>query len=288
LTRRAIQCALLIAGLSLGACQQAEVVDDGPPVDVEALRQKHNARAEKIEQFWSRAVVEARWTDADGEKHFEQGDGPLIVRKPTDVALAIGKLGETFLWLGSGAERYWLFELKPPQGQPPTAYVGRFGEPLRTDIALPLPIRPDALIDLLGITTIANNPSLQPVADSSGVTFIVSNPELEDGPRIYIRLDANTALPQHVTLTDSYGMILLHAELDQYEPLKLDGAAPGSWPKLPTRIAVTSEQYDAELTLFLSSLNDGKARGKVKDAQFDFDTLKNALKPEKIQSLNRE
>jgi len=161
--------------------------------------------------------------------------------------------------------------------------VGRFGEPLRTDIALPLPIRPDALIDLLGITTIANNPSLQPVADSSGVTFIVSDPELEDGPRGYIRLDANTARPQHVTLTDAYGMILLHAELDQY-----DGAAPGSWPKLPTRIVVTSEQYDAELTLFLSSLTDGKARGKVKDAQFDFDTLKNALKPEKIQSLNRE
>lgn len=281
--------ALLASCMVLIGCQSAAKTDDAVTVDVNALREAHNRRVAKIEQFWSRAVLEARWTDAAGEKHYEQGDGPLIVRRPAELALAIGKLGETFLWLGANGERYWLFDLHPPQGEPTAAYVGRFDQfTEQTAAKLPIPIRPDRLISLLGITALpgADEQAPIPTVDDAGATFIIPLGDSLDGPRMYLRLDAADARPQHVTITHADGVILLHAALDAYQPLQRAGSPPGDWPDLPTRITVTSEPYDATLTLHLDAPTDGKTHDKVKDAQFDFDTLVKMLRPRKVVSLD--
>ncbi|QNN23707.1 hypothetical protein HED60_15985 [Planctomycetales bacterium ZRK34] len=280
-----LQCLVLIG------CQSTPKTNEPVHVDVDALREAQNRRVAMIDQIWSRSVLEVRWTDTDGDKHYEQGDGPLIIRKPAELALAVGKLGETFLWLGADGERYWLFDLHPPNDQPKTAYLGRFDQFTEQAAAkLPIPIRPDRLISLLGITPLpaANEQSPIPLTDDTSATFMIPQGNALDGPRMYLRIDAASSLPSHVTVVDELGRILLHARLDQYEPLKRDGAPPGAWPALPTRITVTSEQYDATLTLHLDSPTDGKARDKVKDAQFDFDTLVKMLRPEKIESLDAE
>lgn len=276
--------------LFMFGCKSGQKTDQTPvKFNVDDLIERHNARAAKIEQLWSRVVLEAKWTDEKGHHHFEQGDGPMIVRKPHDLALSIGKLGETFYWLGCDADQFWLFEMHPPDDQPTTAYYGRFADFTQQAAAkLPIPLRPDRLIDLLGITALPADVTtvIPPVVDATGATFIMPLGDSPDDPqrggRIYIRLDGRTALPEHVTITAPDGRMLLSAKLGKYQPMHIDNAPPGAFPDLPTFITVTSDEQNAQLTLHISDATDGRAAHRVKDAQFDFDTLLHAMNPKQV------
>lgn len=254
-----------------------------PAVSASELREAYNQRADRIERFWAHSVVEVDWVDAEGDAHFEQGDGPLIVRKPDEFALAVGKLGNTILWLGRNAERYWLFELKPPKGQPATAYVGRIDEldgvgPRR----LPLPIRPDQLIELLGVTPLPDGLTVTRPAEQPGL-YQVLGPSVPGQARTYWWLNAELRPVRIGFIDPADGQVIAEAQLSEYRDLTMVGQPPGAWPYVPGRVEIRVPRSRASLRLFLSDVtNDPK---KFRDAQFDFEALVKALKPQRIEVI---
>jgi hypothetical protein len=247
----------------------------------------HNQRVAMVPRMWSRAIVELRWADEDGDLHYEQGDGPLILRRPSDTALAIGKLGKTRLWLGSNEHRYWLFHL----GDERVAYVGRTA---LADQALdrkdyPLPVRPDRLVDLLGLTPLPTDLPTQPQVfqRSDGlrqVTLAAGNATgLAAGWSKQMRFDTQHRLVW-LEWRRPDGSLALSAKLDRYQRMAIDGRPPGAWPYVPGYLDIRLPARQARVTLTIADAQSGE--GKIKDTQFDFAQLIEALNIEAIGDLD--
>ena len=101
---------LTLPGCKTGGPVDAAAPPDRPPPTYPEFRQRWNANARHLDRLWARSTVAVRWTDRDGEKHYEQGDGHLQVRDRSSFALSIGKLGEVLLWFGGDDDRYWLLD----------------------------------------------------------------------------------------------------------------------------------------------------------------------------------
>jgi len=285
------------AALFIAACEAPPRAADAPgnetpapaAVDAGAVIARHNDRVRRLNQMWSRAVVEVEWVDEKGKARFEQGDGPLILRKPHELALAVGKLGNTMYWLGSDAGRYWLLQLDPPDGEPRAAYVGHHGPAAEAELKrMPLPIRPDLLMQLMGVSTV-------PLPDDdAGVKVAQSDPEAvvahiesrqTPGMR-ELRFDPAKARLQRVVIHDEEGRVIAEAELSRYKTVELRGVPLGGWPEIPHRIELRLPRRQATATLFLSQTTDGRADEKVRDAQFDLERLLRAFRIDRVELID--
>jgi hypothetical protein len=287
---RALQLAamalLLGLGLMIGCQEQKRVELPAEPLQTlsaSEIRQAYNRRVGRIDRFWARSVVEVDWVDAEGKSHFEQGDGPLIVRKPAEFALAVGKLGNTILWLGRDAERYWLLELKPPGDQPATAYVGRIDELDRMDgRSSPLPIRADRLIELLGVTPLPEEITVTQPADQPGLYQVVGA-QGPGEPTIYWWLDRQLR-PVRIGFVDAVTkQVVAEAKLSGEEEVRLVPQTTTGNPEIAGRIEIRMPARRATMRLFLSDATTKP--DKFRDAQFDFESLVKSLKPQRVQVL---
>jgi hypothetical protein len=258
-------------------------------VDAGETIARHNDRVRRLNRMWSRAVVEIDWVDAKGKARFEQGDGPLILRKPHELALAVGKLGNTMYWLGSDADRYWLLQLDPPKDKPRTAYVGHHGPGAEADLErMPLPIRPDLLMQVMGISTVAL-PSEDPGVNiaQADTEAVVLHIESADSPGMReLTFDPAKARLQRVVIRDGDGEVIAEAGLSRYKTVELRGVPKGGWPEIPHRIEVRLPRRQATATLFLSQTTDGRAEDKVRDAQFDLERLLRAFRIDRVEVID--
>ncbi len=259
----------------------------GPGMPLEQLLDRHNQRAAAVDRLWSRVVVEMHWVDEQGKKRFEQGnDSKLIIRKPGELALAIGGFDEIVLWAGCDATRYWLMYLRPPEGEPRTAYVGKRG---RANAKLrfgDLPVTPDLLLPLLGLEPIRN-------IDADGTTIehdkqqtIITLPAEKRlaGHRLRYVFDRRNAQPSRTELLNADGVVVLHTRLWDWKPRQTQGIDRSGWPYVPTRIAFTVPADQSRVKLSLTDLTDGVRYNKIKDVQFDFERL---VKIQKVTRLVR-
>lgn len=283
----------LIVPISVMGCRTTDKPGEpvAPPMPYEPLRAAYNARTSRVEQMWARAVVELRWTDPQNKKHFEQGDGPLIIRKPGRMALAVGKLGNTIKWLGSDGQRYWLLDLEPPAGQPRTAHIGRLDRFDPASQRAPLPIRPDHLLLLMGLDDLPPLPDGGVYAADEDARPVVMLPISASPTRMLkLTLDRDLVRPVRSAIVEKLGeddwRTLVEATLDNYEPLPLHHKPPGAWPAVPHRMTVTMPGREASVQVFLERATDGKADNKVRDQQFDLESLIAALKIERVNDLD--
>lgn len=276
---------LVVAGLC--GCQKAKDRKGAtdvplPPMTYAQIAESYNARVERVQTLWVRSVVEIRWKDKDGKKHFEQGDGPLIIRKPSELALAIGKLGNTRFWLGCDADRYWLFDLHKPR----KAYVGK-----QSNVAnaarqvLPLPIRPDQMIGLIGLRSLPDTDQAQVEIDGGRYRLTLPPDQALGGMQPVLWLDAQIR-PVRIQLRDGRPSVIVDAELSKYSRMKLSDAAPGAWPSLATRVHMVLGDGQATVTLFMRNPIDGTS--KIKDAQFNFEKLVKLLKVEQVEDVDQK
>ncbi len=279
--------------LLLSACAAPQTQAPPDPIefrDYHDLAMQHNARLADLDRLWARAVVEMRWYDEDGRRRYEQGDGPLIVRRPDDLALAIGKLGNTRIWLGANANRYWLFDLNDDER---IAYVGEADAPaeaLTAGLAAgPLPVRPDAIVSLLGISPLEiDDDAMAARIDDHIVAVLPANDDANAPmPARELRFDLVGRLTR-IDMLDEHGRSLLVVELDRFKPMKLEGHPPGAWPDVARHIRLTigpTTEQPARVDLSLESLTDRPA--KFKDAQFDLDRLSDLYKIDRIERLDK-
>src|SRR5688572_25743478 len=140
----------------LAGCQPkkppARPVYTGPTETMAEVVEAINANNQRIPTlFASIRTLEASIVEEGGKRHDEVMHGRLLYRAPGEVLLIGGKpLAENIIQLGSNAEQYWLTAQKPG---PDTTWWGRYKH-LGKPCAQPIPIRPDLVLEVLGVATI--------------------------------------------------------------------------------------------------------------------------------------
>jgi len=244
------------------------------------IARAHNERAARLERLWARAAVQMRYTDRDGRRRSEQGEGHLQIVQPAGLALSVGKVGETLFWLGSDDERFWWFEL----GEDSRASVALHENALAPCLGdAALPVHPLDLLDLLGVTPIPATSDRAPLVGPGG-RLVVDAPARAGARRLFF--DPETLRPVRVELWRSGEREpAVVAALSEDERVDLP-ATPGVDPRVASRVRVTQRDADAEVVLFLSDLSDGSQFGRLAPAAFRFGALVDSLAPDRVVVLD--
>lgn len=270
---RVLLVSLLVAAAGLGACT-SDKVDEPEPVVVPAVAKpgpayaevaaKYNANAEHLRQLFAPVVVRMRYTDREGKEHNEQGEGRLQVIQPAHVAMSVGKVGETFFWLGSDSQRYWWFDLS---GKRRLMYVGAHGNYEQSQARrVGVVVAPLDLVRLLGIVALPAQGQTQMSEDG---TLIGVTTDLEGGMRQRTWIDPKTYLPTKIELFTLKTVVggangkaewqcELVAELSLPDGVDVKGR--GERPRVNTRVVIAHEASHSQITLDLSDMQDGVGR----------------------------
>ncbi|MEX0746121.1 MAG: hypothetical protein WD118_11015 [Phycisphaeraceae bacterium] len=281
--------ALLIVAFTLSACQREHLATDdileprrARPAGVPTyndLVDRYNAHVMNLDQLWSASRVAMRWTDENGNLQFEQGDGQLIYRRPNEIAMTVGQLGQTVLWAGSDDERYWLFDLH----QNDTVMVGRHefvGRPCARQLAYP--VSPHAMPHLLGLLPLPPSADAEVIIDRN--YFRIDPP----GTDVRIWIDPTSWQPQRVDLLNDAGESVVAARLWRHESVRMETVARDAWPRIATAANIYVLGEEGYLSLSLGSLSDGRRRNQVRDQTFDFDVLLRAHRPREVIELDAD
>jgi len=201
---------------------------------------------------------------------------------PDKLAISVGKVGEVIFWLGCDEERYWFFELHDAQ----RAAIGRHenvGRPCNRDLGLPA--NPLDVIELLGVTALDPEAPGEVSWSLNGRWLVVDASGRDTWRRLF--LDPESLLPARVELYDPEftDAPLVHSTIELYDRVELTGVG-GFMPKAPSRLQIDHPDSGTSIRLFLHSLGDGKRRGRLSDAVFDFETLVEAYGPREIDVLD--
>ncbi len=269
--------ALLIASCALlGACNGGpDRIERGDaPAFLESAA-LYNDQVELLARVRADAVIRIRYTDDDGKRRTEQGEGLLQVVRPDRLALSVNKVGQRLFWFGCDGSRYWWFDLTGDER------LGAFGLHERfEENAVGLGIHPLDLVQLLGITPldIAHPGRTQWSEDGRqlGVTTRTA-----DAGYLRIWLDPERYWAQEVELFDAERNLVARSLLSRH--LGVDIAGRGGYrPRMPGRILVEDPSSGAELRLTLYAPRDSV----IADEAFDLRTLVETLRPDRVVDLD--
>jgi hypothetical protein len=271
-------CALmLLTCAAIAGCNGAARIDRGPAPDFEQAVADHNKSIGSIDRLWARATVQIRYTDDQGKRRFEQGEGHLRMEPPGLVALSAGKVGETLFWLGGDDHRYWWFDLT---GRERLAYVGRYGGPGQGKGGLAASVQPRDLAHLMGLLPLYPPGEADWSNDQSLLGLVALLPD-DRYERRWIDPDTHEVV--QIELFDAQQKPLLTAELGEYRHMTITGqGAPG--PRVPTQIFIGDVASGTEVRLYLTDVGDGA--GRWEPAAFDFERLIGALRAQKVFDLD--
>lgn len=264
----------------------------------------HNERARKLETLESRASVEIRSRDADGD-HFDQCEGDIFLAPGGKGALRLTKLGSNLAWIGSDGTRGWVFRLDAQPTQATVfanARVGAFGsddaiaseggfrlltpDAVRALAALaPVPGRfeelqgavRDPAAGALVLEAVADAPIGAPVRERFAVSW-----RLAGGSRLSMRFGPD-GKPAQVVARDASGRELLRSSLAEFVRAQAENLAIGAWPELARRIEITTPAADASVRIYLGE-PIATAR-RMKPRFFDLDALIAQLRPDSVEYL---
>ena len=140
-----------LAGQHEGAAQHETRTPRAEAPSYDEVAARYNDRVAPAETFWARASIRVEGRDAEGGRLSEQAEGHLQIERPRRLALSIGKLGETHLYLGSSDDVYWWMDLIDKDDA--FAVFGRH-EYVTPDKAaqLGVPVHPLDLIDAIALS----------------------------------------------------------------------------------------------------------------------------------------
>lgn len=281
--------------LALAACQPSKVdwhptplgqvsdtIPSGHAITLDALLEKYNANAALAAKLYARTSLELAWEEVrkDGSRrtrHEPECSGKIIFLAPDNTAVTVEKLGTTYLWAGSDAKRYWLFDLTQDERM---LYVGRLDGPAASHGLLGLPVRPQDVPILLGLRPIPRTPDLQLrwCVDKKGRELY-----LVERPGLRLLFAPGEDAPARVELTDAQGVALVVAEMSGLVDC-------GNGAKVRGKIAIHPEGRQDQLSRLDLTVDSAVAPSdKIKPRMFDLEgTLIPAHKPDKIVDLDKE
>ena len=239
----------------------------------------YNERVAPAESLWARASIRVDGRDAEGGRLREQAEGHLQIERPRRLALSIGKLGETHLYLGSNDEVYWWMDLIDKDE--PFVIFGRH-ERVTPEKAsqLGVPVHPLDLIDAIALSPLPEaGPGSGAAWTSDGKELVVRAPGRWGARRMW--LDPDTFEPRRVEIEDDRGELLLAAELSRYEHVRKQGDATIRL-RLATRYEIQTAGLDATVRI---NLFEPKIRA-IRPIAFDLPRLLASYRVEQAWDLD--
>lgn len=286
--------------LCIPACNHnrtAGPIDYGPPAietvgelpDYDELVARYNTNLQGIDRLWARADVRVDYKDEKGKRRSDRGDQSVLMIKladevapgdadnalarqptygqPSSVALALGGLGKTVLWIGCNEQRYWVFNL---QDEKSLHYGLRANIGALTTRRLPAPIYPNDMHLMLGLEPLV--PSTEEPAASYGTPIVEWSKGywLVETPWNHTRtlIDPATALPVRIDRFNEAGLSDLIVRLSEHEPVEFVGIPAEISPrKVATNIEAWVLRDGPHVRMKLRDVSDGRGDRK-KDAAF--------------------
>ncbi|CAA9395436.1 MAG: hypothetical protein AVDCRST_MAG64-1512 [uncultured Phycisphaerae bacterium] len=235
----------------------------GPTQTMAEVVNEINANNGALPTLWARHYFEANLVDADGRRQFVNGEGVLLYKQPRGMRLVGTKAaaGNVFE-IGSDEERYWL-SMTPPNDRSRMwwGWYRNLGKPCVDTRSLP--IRPDLVLQVLGVATIDTNFMAPPVptmrfnGDPNADAYVfVWNVPLGDrwAAQKEIWYDRATKRPRLVVLFDDHGRVVLRARLLNHRRLEIDGVPPERSPEVARRYELFFPDTGSTMTFDLDEV----------------------------------
>jgi hypothetical protein len=248
----------------------------GETLPMAAVVERINANNSKLPTL--RAHIEdfeAVYFDEEKHRHEEVFSGTLLYRAPRD-ALITGSKGPAFrvLEIGSNQDIYWVVARSPG---PDTAWWGRY-KFLGAKCAEAPPIRPDLVVEVLGVSTINPDFNQLPVPimrfnHAADAYMLIWSKRSENNDRwVAIKevwYDRATLLPRAVVLFDENGRVTLEATLSKHLAVETPNIPREQWPKVASEYRLYFPPSQSRLLMRLTD-TVLKYKGLPNDATFRF------------------
>jgi len=262
----------------------------GPTLTMTQLVQRVNTNNELIPTLNANLDYNVEVTH-DGKKDSVSGYGVINYRRPGELRISGSKdFVGAVCDIGSNANVYWMTLI--PQVE--TAWYGQYknlGKPCVQN----LPIQPDMLVEVLGISTFNTNFLEQPVPvmtfdhDRDAYEF-TWNIRLADrwASKKQVLYDRKTEQPTRVTLFDENGHTMLRAELSKPVAIETPELPKERWPKVATKydLIFPESQMRLQLDLFDVVLKKGRVPNNATFRMPDVDKL--GVKKENVIEVDKD
>jgi hypothetical protein len=243
----------------------------GPTDPLDVVLAKINERAARVPTLIASGKFTGNLGAKRGELRYLNGQVDLAHAKPDSVRLKLTKdLAGQLFDTGTDGKQFWLI-LDQDGG---TCWHGRVratGEPPARE----LPIRPELLLDILGVASYSVDLTAEPAPtmrfnpdyDAYMLTW-----HAKQGDRFRVLreiwFDRATLRPRLVMLYDPDGRIVVRAKLDDYQPVSAGGGEPTSG-EMARRFDIRFPETDSNLVITLDSVRD-KRNGAPNRITFAF------------------
>ena len=260
--RAAGQGIVLIALLFSGSCCGHKVKQPvgywGPTDPMAALVAQVNANNQAIPTLYARQEIQADLYDKSRNKAFYvNSSGDVFLRKPRELLLRgrhdlAGKIFE----IGSTPEVFW-FTVYGKQDERYWGHYRNLGKPCMEE----MPVRPDLIGEVLGITEINTN-FLEPPFPTMRFNHDMDAYMLIWNARVptqfyaqkEIWYDRKSYLPVKVILYDFDGRVLVRANLTNHRPVEVADQPQEKWPRIATSYSLMFPQSKSTMLLKLSDM----------------------------------
>jgi hypothetical protein len=250
--------ALVVFGASCTHTTKQPIGYWGPTEPMSKVVAQVNANNSAIPTLYARQEIQADLYDKSRNKSFYvNSSGDVFLRKPRelllrgrhDLAGKIFEIGSTdevfwFTTYGNQDERYW-------------GHYRNLGKPCMEE----MPVRPDLIGEVLGISAINTNlleppfPTMRFNHDADAY-MLVWNARL---PTQYyaereIWYDRKTYLPVKVIIYDFDGRVLVRANLTNHRPLEVPNQSKENWPRIASNYSLMFPQSKSTMVLKLSDM----------------------------------
>ena len=227
-----------------------------------------NANNQKIPTLWATLNYSATIHDGKEIHSVSSDDGVLMYRRPSGFLL-VGKkefVGTVFD-IGSNDREYWL-EVVPGVNR---LWFGAYADLATVDTGrLPIPIRPDLVMEVLGVGTINADFNALPVptmrydnaADAYVFVFNVKAPDRWLAQK-EIWYNRATLRPRRVILYDANGRPVLKAGLSLDKPVDTGTGTPKDWPLVPGDYKLFFPDTGSRMEFSLKDVRLNKKVGRV-------------------------
>ena len=235
----------------------------GPTEPMAAVVAAINANNAALPTIWARHYFEANVVDERKKSHFVNGDGVLLYKAPRGMRLVGTKAAAgTVFEIGSTDDRYWL-TLVPERNTMWWGWYRNLGKPCVD--TRNIPIRPDLVLEVLGVATIDTNFNQPPVPTmrfnnyafgGTGAYMFVWNVPGADRwvAQREIWYDRATKLPRAVLLFDEDGRIVLEAKLSGHAPVEVPDTPQDRWPRVARKYELMFPDTGSTITLELDEV----------------------------------
>jgi hypothetical protein len=205
----------------------------GPTEPMRDVVQQINQNNQQLPTVWASHGYKATVVDDRKKTRTFTGDGALLYRGPREMRLTGNVLGVgTVFEVGSTNDRFWL-KLVP---EVETMWWGNYRN-LGKPCAEPIPLRPDLVVEVLGVGVINTDFSALPVPtmrfnhERDAYMFVWNAPLPDRWFAVKeVWYDRRTKRPTLVMLYDADGRVVVRAELRNHRQVEIEDTPRNRWP----------------------------------------------------------